>query len=161
MESVYLETTVLSYLVALPAQDPVVAGHQQTTYDWWHRRRANFNCCISQVVIDEISSGDPAEVKKRLLIADTLSVLSLTSETERLTESIMRSGVLPPKAIQDAAHVAVATVHGIEYLLTWNCKHLANATISRRIATLCAKEGFQIPSICTPEELLEESDDAE
>ena len=81
-------------------------------------------------MIDEISAGDPTEIKKRLLIAETLSVLSLTNESERLTESIMRTGVLPSKAIQDAAHIAVAAVHGIEYLLTWNCKHLANAQIS-------------------------------
>ena len=161
MESVSIETTVLSDLVALPAQNPVVAWHQPTTYDWWHRRRVSFHCVISQVVIDEISAGDPTEIKKRLLIAETLSVLSLTNESERLTESIMRTGVLPSKAIQDAEHIAVAAVHGIEYLLTWNCKHLANAQISRRIAILCANNGFQMPTICTPEELLEEPVDAE
>ncbi len=161
MESVYIETTVLSYLVAMPARDLVVAGHQQTTYEWWKRRRSNFNCCISQVVIDEISAGDPEEVLKRRAIADTLCVLSLTTDAEELTESIMHSGILPAKAVRDAAHVAVAAVHGIEYLLTWNCRHLANAQIARRIAVLCLREGFQMPSICTPEELLEEAVDAE
>ena len=156
MESVYIETTILSYLVANPARDIVIAGHQQTTQQWWSTRRADFDCFISQVVIDEISAGDPAEVRKRLAVAGTLDALKITVEAEKLTESIMRSGVLPPKAIRDAAHIAVSTVHGVQYLMTWNCKHLANAQISKRIASLCKQAGYEMPTICTPEELLEE-----
>ena len=161
MESVYVETTVISYLVALPARDLVVAAHQQITLDWWGQRRPGFDCVISQVVIDEVSRGDPAEARKRLAMVDTLNVLAITTEVEDLTESIMKSGILPLRAVRDAAHVAVAAIHGIQYLLTWNCKHLANAQISRRIAGVCATSGFQMPIICTPEELLEEIDDAE
>lgn len=113
MESVYIETTILSYLVALPAKDVVIAGHQKTTLDWWAYRRTAFECFISQVVIDEISAGDPSEVRKRL------------------------------------------------YLLTWNCKHLANAQIAKRVANLCRLAGFEMPTICTPEELFEEPSDEE
>lgn len=156
MESVYIETTILSYLVANPARDIVIAGHQQTTQLWWSTRRSVFDCFISQVVIDEISAGDPSEVQKRLAVAGTLNALTVTVEAEKLTESIMRSGVLPQKAVRDAAHIAVATVHNVQYLLTWNCKHIANAQISKRISALCKQAGYETPTICTPEELLEE-----
>lgn len=156
MESVYIETTILSYLVAHPARDIVIAGHQQTTQEWWSMRRTAFDCFISQVVLDEISAGDPAEVRKRLAVAGTLDSLALTADSETITKSIMKSGVLPPKAIRDAAHIAVATVHNVQYLLTWNCKHLANARIAKRIAGICILAGFEMPTICTPEELLEE-----
>ena len=159
MESVYVETTILSYLVANPARDIVIAGHQQTTQEWWSTRRIAFDCFISQVVIDEISAGDPTEIRKRLAVAGTLDSLTVTVDAEKLTESIMNSRVLPPKAVRDAAHIAVATVHNVQYLLTWNCKHLANAQIAKRIAVICKNAGYQMPTICTPEELLEELND--
>jgi len=161
MESVYLETTFLSYLVANPAKDVVIAGHQQTTLQWWSTRRIAFNCFISQVVIDEISAGDPSEVRKRLAVAESIDSLAVTIDAEQLTESIIKSGVLPPKAIRDAAHIAVATVHNVQFLLTWNCKHLANAQIARRIAGQCKNAGYEMPIICTPEELLEVLTDEE
>lgn len=160
MESVYLETTVLSYLVSLPSRDIVIAGHQQTTQDWWADRKNAFQCFISQVVLDEIGAGDPSEVKKRRSVADTLNLLAVTQDAEKLTEAIMKSRVLPPKAVRDAAHIAVASVHSVEFLLTWNCKHLANAQIAKRIAAICKSSGFQMPIICTPLELLEEFEDA-
>jgi hypothetical protein len=159
MESVYIETTILSYLVANPARDVVIAGHQQTTQEWWSTRRSAFDCFISQVVIDEISAGDPTEVRKRLAVAGTLNSLAVTVDSEKITESIMKSGVLPQKAVRDAAHIAVATVHNVQYPLTWNCKHLANAQIAKRIAGLCNAAGYEMPSICTPEELLEDTTD--
>ena len=130
---------------------------------WWQTiyRRTTFECFISQVVIDEISAGDPSEVRKRLFVADSLNSLAVTVDAEQLTEAIMKSGILPPKAIRDAAHIAVATVHGVQYLLTWNCKHLANAQIAKRVANLCRLAGFEMPTICTPEELFEEPSDEE
>jgi hypothetical protein len=161
MESVYIETTVLSYLVSLPAKDVVIACHQKTTQDWWSFRRKAFACYISQVVIDEISAGDPTEVRKRLAAADSLDSLAVTEDAEQLTETIMKSGILPPKAVRDAAHIAVATVHKVQYLLTWNCKHLANAQIAKRVANLCHLAGYEMPIICTPEELLEEQSNEE
>lgn len=156
MESVYLETTFISYLVARPSRDVIVAGHQQTTQDWWANRQSQFECSVSQVVIDEASVGDPEEVQKRLAIIGGLPTLAITDEANALTQSIMAAGILPPKALRDAAHVAVAAVHAIDYLLTWNCKHLANAQIARRIAVVCEKLGRKMPIICTPEELMGE-----
>ena len=159
METVYLETTFISYLVALPARDLVVAAHQQVTRDWWQQRRQQFRCVVSPVVIDEISMGDESEVNKRLDLVRPLDVLAASTDAEELTQAIMDAGVLPEKAVRDAAHIAVAAVHGVEYLLTWNCRHLANAQISRRIQVVCNSQGFRVPLICTPEELLEEEAD--
>lgn len=154
MESVYLETTFISYLVALPSRDLIVAAHQHATQEWWANRRGEFEACVSQVVIDEASAGDPAEVQKRLAIIAGLPALEITQGAEALTQAIIAAGILPPQAVRDAAHVAVAAVHGIDYLLTWNCKHLANAQIARRIALVCEKLGHRMPTICTPEELM-------
>lgn len=154
METVYLETTFISYLVARPSRDVIAAGHQQSTLDWWANRRSEFECSVSQVVIDEASVGDPTEVQKRLGIINDLAVLAITDEANGLTQAIMAAGILPPKVLRDAAHVAVAAVHGIDYLLTWNCKHLANAQIARRITVVCEKLGRKMPIICTPEELM-------
>src|SRR5437870_6811275 len=152
MESVYLETSFISYLVARPSRDVIVAGHQQTTQEWWADRRSEFECAVSQVVIDEASRGDP--VQKRLAIIGGLPALDVTEAAESLTRAIMAAGILPPHAFPDAAHVAVSAVHAVDYLLTWNCKHLANAQIARRIAVVCEKLGYRMPTICTPEELM-------
>ena len=154
MESVYLETTFISYLVARPSRDVIVAGHQQTTHEWWANRRSEFECSVSQVVIDEASVGDPEEVRKRFAIIGALSTLEVSEDVEALTQAIMAAGILPPHAFPDAAHVAVSAVHAVDYLLTWNCRHLANAQIARRIAVVCEKLGHRMPVICTPEELM-------
>src|SRR5262249_1620401 len=110
MESVYLETTFISYLVARPARDVIVAGHQQTTQEWWANRRSEFECSVSQVVIDEASLGDLTEVQKRLAIVGGLPSLEITADAEVLTQAIAAAGILPPHAFPDAAHVAVAAV---------------------------------------------------
>ena len=154
MESVYLETTFISYLVALPSRDLLVAAHQQTTQDWWANRRTAFDCFVSQVVIDEASVGDPHEVQKRLTVIASMSALDVTEEAEALTQEIMASRALPAGAIRDAAHIAVATMHNIDFLLTWNCRHLANAQIMRKIEAVSTRLGYRMPVICTPEELM-------
>lgn len=158
METVYLETTVISYLVALPSRDLVVAAHQQISRDWWERRRSAFRCVVSQVVLDEIAAGDQSEATKRLEIVKPLGVLEASSDAEALAQAIVSAGALPDKAVRDAAHIAVATAHGIQYLLTWNCRHLANAQIAGRVRKVCSGLGFNMPMICTPEELLEDID---
>jgi hypothetical protein len=154
MESVYLETTFISSLVARPRRDLLVAAHQQATQEGWANRRAEFAGHVSQVVIDEVSVGDPNEVHKRLAVIGNLLALEVTEGAESLTQAILSSGVLPPHAVRDAAHVAVAAVHAIDYLLTWNCKHLANAQIARRIALVCQRLGHRMPIMCMPEELM-------
>ena len=154
MESVYLETSFISYLVARPSGDLLVAAHQKTTQDWWTDRRDKFTCYVSQVVIDEASAGDATEAQKRLAVISALAALDVAPGVESLTQAILKSGALPPSAGRDAAHVAVAAFHSVDYLLTWNCKHLANAQIMRKIESVCQGSGYRMPIICTPEELM-------
>jgi hypothetical protein len=131
-----------------------VAAHQKTTQDWWTERRDQFTCYVSQVAIDEASLGDPTEAQKRLAVINALAVLNLTLGAESLAQAILASGALPLSAGRDAAHVAVAAFHAVDYLLTWNCKHLANAQIMRRIESVCQTLGYRMPILCTPEELM-------
>lgn len=154
MESVYLETTLISYLVARPSRDVIVSAHQQRTRDWWDTRRSEFACSVSQVVLDEASAGDPTESQKRLAIIQDLPVLEVTTSAEQLAQAIIASGAIPRQSVRDAAHIAVAAVHNIDYLLTWNCRHLANAQIMRRIDKVCQTLSERMPVICTPEELM-------
>ena len=154
MESVYLETTIISYLVSRPSRDLLVAAHQQITNDWWINRRQNFECFVSQVVIDEVSAGDPEESRKRMEIINAFPVLEVTEEAELLTKAILASEAIPPRAVRDAAHIAVVSVNNVGYLLTWNCTHLANAQLIRKISVVCNSEGYNMPIICTPEELM-------
>ncbi len=154
MESVYLETTFISYLVSRPSRDLLVAAHQQITNDWWLNRRQSFDCYVSQVVIDEVSAGESEESKKRMEIINAFPVLEVTDEAELLTRAIVASGAIPPRAVRDAAHIAVAAVNDMDYLLTWNCTDLANAQIVRKISVVCNMEGYNMPVVCTPEELM-------
>ena len=154
METVYLETTIISYLASEPSRDLIVAGHQQITQEWWAQRRALFACSISQEVVDEISRGNPAQVARRLAIAGALPKLTASGEAERLTLQLLRSGALPASASSDAAHLAIATTAGMDYLLTWNCRHIANGEILKRVAVVCEHAGFPLPAVCTPEELM-------
>jgi predicted nucleic acid-binding protein len=154
MESVYIETTVISYLVARPSRDILVAAHQQISHEWWEYQRRSFECFISQIVIDEIQAGNIQSADRRMEIIEDLSVLEVTDEAGHLTKAIIDAGAIPRKAVRDAAHIAVATVNDIDYLLTWNCRHLANAQIIRSVSIVCNTQGFSMPVICTPEELM-------
>ena len=154
MESVYPETTFMSYLASRPSRDLLVAAHQQITHDWWASRRKSFDCYVSQIVIDEVSAGDPEESERRMEMINTFPVLEVTEKAEFLTKAILASGAIPPRAVRDAAHTAVTAVHDVDYVLTWNCTHLANAQVIRRISVVCNREGYNMPTICTPEELM-------
>jgi len=150
----YLETTILSYLAARPSRDLIVAAHQQLTHEWWSSHRQEFELYTSQVVVQEVSAGDPEVAAKRLeLLADT-QLLTTTSEALALAEELVLGGALPQKAAEDAAHVAIATVNGMDFVLTWNCKHIANARLLRAMSDVCFDQGFELPVICTPEELM-------
>lgn len=152
--SVYLETTILSYLVARPSRDLVVAAHQQITREWWDKHEPHFRCYISQAVLGEIQRGDSIEVAKRLDIARRLESLIPTDGAMGLAQALLQKRIVPQKALQDAIHIAVAATSGMDFLLTWNCTHIANARIEARIADLCRENGLKAPVICTPEELM-------
>ena len=151
---VYLETTIPSYLTAWPSRDLVRAAHQQITRDWWDRRRAEFELYISQVVLRECQAGDATAAAERLKILQDLPLLEQTEEATLLAQALVDRVPLPERAAVDALHVAIAAVHGVDYLLTWNCTHLANAQIMRKIESVCRGSGYRMPIICTPEELM-------
>lgn len=153
--SVYLETTVISYLAAWPSRDLVMAAHQQLTHEWWQRRRAAFDLYISQAVVEEASRGDADAVQRRLALIDGLERLDVTDEAVDLGEEIAREADMPEKAAVDALHVAIAAAHGVEYLLTWNLKHIAGARFRPRIEWACRAAGYEPPVLCTPADLLE------
>jgi len=148
-----METTIPSYLTSRPSRDLVIAGHQQVTREWWENRRDAFEIYISQLVIDEARAGDPDAARERMLIVQEFALLDITPEVVQLASAILTSGILPRKAATDAAHIAIAAVHGIDFLLTWNCAHLANAVVAKAVANVCRQQDWESPVICTPEEL--------
>lgn len=153
---VYLETTVISYLTARPSRNLRVMAHQEITADWWIRRRMLFELYVSRLVVDEAAAGDFEAAARRLVTLTGIPLLELTESTATLAANLVTEAVIPREAAEDALHVAVAAAHGMDYLLTWNYRHIANATMRNRIADVCAAAGFEAPVICTPEELLED-----
>jgi predicted nucleic acid-binding protein len=153
-ERVYIETTVISYLTAWPSRDVVIAGHQQVTREWWDTQRAGYELCVSELVLDEARKGDPVASAERLAILQTLPLLEMKTSALELAKELVETGALPEKSLDDAVHVAVAATSGVRYLLTWNCRHLANAKMRPLIEAACRAKGCEPPIICTPEELL-------
>jgi len=132
----------------------VQAARQQLTREWWDVERRNYDLCISQMVLDEAAAGDAEAAQRRMAVIDTLPLLDLTFEVDGLAETIMQSGLLPASASRDAVHIAVTAVHQVHFLLTWNCRHIANAAIFRDLQHIIMSAGYDVPVICTPEELL-------
>jgi predicted nucleic acid-binding protein len=151
--TVYIETSIVSYLTARPSRDLLVAAHQQITVTWWDQERAHYDLFTSQVVLAEARAGDPEAAQRRLAVLERLPLLDVTDAAIPLATALVSGQVLPAQAAQDALHIAVAYVHGMEYLLTWNCAHLANARLRSRIEQICRDAGYVPPIICTPEEL--------
>jgi hypothetical protein len=138
----------------VPARALLQAARQQLTRDWWDLQREQHQLFTPQVVLDEIAAGERAMAERRLeLMADT-TLLDLTDEANALTKEILGSGLLPATADRDAAHIALASVHEMDMLLTWNCRHIANAAIVGRLRKLVAKQGYTLPEIYTPDELM-------
>ena len=152
---VYVETTVISYLTSRPSRDIVIAGHQQITHDWWHTCREQFDMVASQLVVGEASAGDQEAAQERLKILDTIMLLEVTEDALILAQELINAEALPRQGAEDALHIAIAVTNGVEYLVTWNCRHLANATKRTQIEAVCRSAGYEPAIICTPEELLE------
>jgi len=149
----YLETSVLSYLAARPSRDVIVLAQQQLTADWWENQKDNYNLYVSTVVVEEASSGDTEAARKRVSLLTGVTVLAVDDESIKLAARLVEQKAIPPKAVQDALHIAVACIHRVEYLLTWNYKHIANATMRESINQICRAAGYEPPVICTPVEL--------
>ncbi len=152
---VYIETSVVSYLTSLPSRDLIRAAHQELTIEWW-QRCDRFELFASEAVLQEAAAGHPEPAGRRLAALAECVVLAVNEQVVDLAAALLFANALPAKAMVDALHVGAAAVHGMEYLLTWNCKHIANATMRGIIEKTCRDAGFEPPTICTPEELTEE-----
>jgi predicted nucleic acid-binding protein len=131
-----------------------MAARQVLTHQWWEEERGSYELVTSQYVIDEAAQGDPVLAAERLEMLDGISLLPLDRNIDELAAEIISQAILPPTAQVDALHIATVAYHRIEYLLTWNCRHIANGKILSRIHRLLVGSGIPIPIICTPEELL-------
>jgi hypothetical protein len=156
----YIETSVVSYLTAQPSRDIVTAARQQITREWWQMRRLEFDLYISEFVVREAGAGDPQAAARRLEALEGIPEILLTEDAAQLAEMLIQKGPLPGKAALDALHIAVAVCGGVDYLLTWNFKHLANAAMRKGVERVCQAKGYEPCIICTPEELMEEKTNA-
>ena len=151
-----METTVVSYLVARPSRDIVVAAHQELTRQWWEQKRQHYHLTVSEVVLREASAGDPEAAEQRGQVLAGIDIVEASEEAEALAEQLVQRGAVSEAAPEDALHIAIAVTNGVEYLLTWNCSHIANAAMRHAIDEVCITSGYRPTVLCTPEELLEE-----
>lgn len=154
--TIYVETSVISYLTARPSTDPGIAGRQHETHVWWDSRRDHFRLVTSRLVIEEASKGDPQAAAERLHVLGGLDLLDFEDEeAASIVNLLVASGPLPAKATDDATHVAIAVLNGADYLLTWNCTHLANATLRRKVEVILRDAGYRPVIMCTPWDLMD------
>lgn len=154
LPTVDVETTIFGYLTARPTTAVVAAARQQGTLAWWASRRAAFALYVSELVLEEAAAGDPEAAERRLAVAQTLSLVDITESALRLAPELQALARLPVRAGADALHIALAAVHGIDYLLTWNLRHIANAELRPRLEAACRARGYRPPILCTPDELM-------
>ncbi len=154
-QSVYIETTVISYLTARPNRDLIVAAHQQVTVEWWYDTLPKLEPFISPIVIEEVSRGDETAARLRLEKIADMPVLEITDEVRELAEVYFEKIPIPGKARGDAFHLAVTTFHGMDFLVSWNFSHILSARVRAVIQEINTIRGVSTPIICTPEELME------
>ncbi|TWU37444.1 type II toxin-antitoxin system VapC family toxin [Novipirellula artificiosorum] len=159
MDSIYVETTVIGNVAGRIHSNPDVASRQRATRSWWNIAAAQYELAISQLVIDECSDGDLAAAYERLDVLRDLTVLAITDEARALAGVLNAEGAVPPSEPRDALHIAVAAVQRVQYLVTWNFKHIANATMRSKIEQACRDAGFEPPVICSPPEIPGDTDD--
>ena len=152
-KTVYLETTVVSYYAARPSRDVIVLAHQQITWEWWPIAVDKYSMYISEVVLDEAGMGDPETAAKRLEALQYFPRLDLNELVEKMTKVYIGELDIPEKSFRDATHIAVSSVHNIDYLVTWNCAHIANVEIRRKLESINERYDLYTPLICTPEEI--------
>jgi hypothetical protein len=153
MQSVYVETSIISYLAARPSRDLLVAAHQQVTHEWWqHRHR--YELVVSELVVAEASRGEPSASARRLAVISGVKRLALSEQARTFARQLILANLVPANAVADALHIAAAATGGIDFLLTWNCAHIANASIRPRLESWFRARSITPPTICTPEELM-------
>ena len=153
MATVYIETSIIGYLTARSTGDVIFQARQKLTRRWWDDRRASYELFVSQFVINEAAAGDSSAAQERLAVLDSIPLLDASHrEVDSLADLLIARHLLPEKARADAQHIAVATVFGVDYLLTWNCRHIANADRLPGMYATMRDEGYEPPLIVTPEE---------
>ena len=153
-KTVYIETSIVSYLTARPTSDLLAAAWQKTTVDWWDTQRSRFDLYTSDVTVEEAGKGNPEAATRRLEALSGIPILSITEAVAALSKALLQGRALPATALDDALHIAVSAVHGVNYLLTWNCRHLDNAETKPIMRSVCTIHGYISPEICTPQELM-------
>ena len=156
--SVYLETSIIGYLAMRMSGVLRVAANQQVTRDWWDNQRQQYELFVSRYVLNECLKGDPQAAQERLAFLEGIPLLEVSDTVETLAQALLSKVPLPAKAMVDALHISVAALSGVQYLLTWNCRHIANPSLRLRIESVCREMGCEPPVICTPQELLEIND---
>jgi predicted nucleic acid-binding protein len=154
MAKVYIETSIVSYLTARPSNNLIAAAWQKETVDWWETQRDRFDLYISEVVVEEAGRGDELAASRRLGALEDIDVLQLDEKSVELSKALIEQGAVPPKALDDALHLAVAAVNRMDFLLTWNCRHIDNAEMKPKIRKVMESQGYQCPEIATPIELM-------
>lgn len=152
--SIFIETTIPSYYVARTSRDLLMLARQETTKRWWDTQRHLFALRSSQLVLDEVAGGEPAKASERLKLLDGIPLLDINEEVVALATDLLTCGILPAIAGRDAYHLAAAGVHNTDFLLTWNCKHIANPFIVERLRPCFSSAGVHLPIIRTPEQFL-------
>ena len=150
---VYIETSIPGYLCARHSRDLIMAANQRITEEWWEDRN-QFDLYISALVVQEAGAGDPIAAQKRIEQLKDIPELGITEDVESFAGILIQKVPLPEKAKVDALHIAVATLNGMDYLLTWNCAHIANAVLRPKVEAICRELGYEPPTICTPQELM-------
>lgn len=153
-KKVYIETSIVSFLTGRPSRNLLAAAWQTLTIEWWEKRRLLFDLYISELVLEEAGRGDKEVAKKRLAILEEIPLLGLTDSAVELSKTLISSHAIPKNATDDALHIALTSVHDIDYLLTWNCRHIDNAENKPLIRSVLVANGYNCPEICTPQELL-------
>ena len=152
--TLYLETSVPSYYTARRSTDMVVLTHQHLTREWWENRIDSYAVYVSEIVYDEIRRGDSEAARRRVESIESFPMLDVTGQAESLAMHYIRELPLPESALADALHLAVASINGLDYLVTWNCRHIARGSVKKKLPQLNDAQGLRSPTICTPEELL-------
>lgn len=151
MDTIYIETTIVGHIAGRIHRDPLAAARQQVTRDWW---QCDARVFVSQLVIDECSDGDPSAAAERLDVMKDLDLIDSSADVDSLAKALITGRAVPESEPRDAFHIAIAAVNGVKYLVTWNFKHIANASLRKRIEQICRASGFEPPIICTPDELM-------
>jgi hypothetical protein len=156
MEIVYIETTIVSYLVARPSRDLLRSARQKFTRQWWNEERKNYHCITSNEVLREASRGDAEMIRLRLDALRDAGVFAVDEKALSLAENILKEKILPPAVLSDAIHASMSAIHGANFLLTWNCRHLANPHLLPQLRAFMARHKLTLPEVCTPLELMAE-----